>query len=169
MNRTEKAQLVESVRADTDAAGLIVVMTMSGLNAGATASLRRKANAENTTIQVVKNRLGKLAFKGTRLEGLANLLKGPTALAYSADPIAAAKVVAGFGNDNDKVKILGGLMGDKPLSADNVIALSKLPGLNELRAKLLGLLQAPATKVAGVVQAPAGQLARVIGAYAAKN
>ncbi len=168
MNRTEKAESMEQLRKDTDAAQLLIVMQMSGLNAGTTATLRRKSNEQKTKIQVVKNRLGKLAFKGTRFEELSNLLKGPTAIAYSTDPIAAAKVVADFSNDNDKVQILGGLMGDKTLTAANVIALSKLPGLNELRGKLVGLLQAPATKIACVVQAPAGQLARVFAAYGNK-
>lgn len=168
MNREQKTELVSEVRSDTDKAGLIVVVQMLGLNAGATASLRRKVSEGQATLRVVKNRLAKLAFKDTRYENLIDLMKGPTALAYSADPIAAAKVIADFSNDNDKLQIVGGMMGDKMLDKNAVMALSKLPSLDQLRGKLIGLLQAPATKVAGVVQAPAGQLARVIAAYGNK-
>ncbi len=169
MNRDQKAQLVQDVQADAKDAALMVVVHMSGLSASETASLRRKSVSNKVNLRVVKNRLAKLAFKGTPYEPLIELMKGPTALAYSADPIAAAKVVAEFGNDNDKLQIVGGAMGEKQLSKDAVVALSKLPGINELRGKLVGLLQAPATKIACVVQAPAGQLARVFAAYGNKS
>lgn len=169
MNREEKAQLVSEVQAGLKSAAVVVITQQTGLSASETASLRRKTYEGKTKFQVVKNRLAKLALKGTPYEHLTALMKGPTAIAYSADPVSAAKVIADFGNDNEKLKILGGAMGDKQLTKDAVIALSKLPSLDALRGKLIGLLQAPATKVAGVVQAPAGQLARVFAAFGSKN
>lgn len=168
MNREEKKQMVADVREGVMGAGVVVIAHQSRLSASETASLRRKTYESGTKLQVVKNSLAKLAFQGTPYEHLISLMKGPTAIAYSTDPVAAAKVIADFGNDNDKLQVLGGGMGEKSLSKDAVIALSKLPSLDALRGKLIGLIQAPATKVAGVVQAPAGQLARVFAAYGSK-
>ena len=118
---------------------------------------------------VAKNRLAQLALKGTKYEGLEKLLKGPTAIAYSSDPIAAAKVAVTFAKSNEKLTIVGGSMGADVLGPDAVKALATLPSLDELRAKLVGMLQTPATRVATILQAPAGQLARVFGAYAKKG
>ena len=106
---------------------------------------------------------------GTVLDGLKPLLKGPTAFAWSADPVAAAKIAVEFAKTNEKLVVLGGALGTQVLNVDGVKALAELPSLDALRAKLIGVLQAPATKVAGVLQAPAGQLARVFGAYANKD
>ncbi|HCP01754.1 MAG TPA: 50S ribosomal protein L10, partial [Rhodospirillaceae bacterium] len=116
--------------------------------------------------KVTKNRLAKLALAGTPYEPIVDLFSGPTAIAYSADPVAAARVAVDFAKENDKLIVVGGAMGDTRLDESAVKALASLPSLDELRGKLVGLLNAPATKVAGVLQAPAGQLARVIGAYA---
>ena len=115
--------------------------------------------------KVTKNRLAKLALKGTKFEQLEDQFSGPTAVAFSSDPIAAAKVSVEFANKNEKLTILGGGLDDKFLDAASVIALAKLPSLDALRAQLIGLLQAPARNLVGVVQAPAGQLARVFSAY----
>ncbi len=169
MKREQKEQLVSEVSKALNGAASIVVLQQSGLKAGDTATSRRKVNENNVTLKVLKNTLARLALKGTQYEYLIPLFKGPTAVAYSADPVSAAKVIAGLANDNDKIQIVGGGMGDKNLSKADVIALSKLPSLNELRGKIVGLLQAPATKVACVLQAPAGQLARVFSAYGSKN
>tara|TARA_A100001037_G_scaffold286584_1_gene295119 strand:- start:566 stop:958 length:393 start_codon:yes stop_codon:yes gene_type:complete len=116
--------------------------------------------------KVTKNRLAKLALAGTPYEPITDLFSGPTAIAYSADPVAAARVAVNYSKDNDKLIVVGGAMGDTLLDEDAVKALASLPSLDELRGKLVGLLNAPATKVAGVLQAPGGQLARVVGAYA---
>ena len=121
------------------------------------------------TVKVAKNRLAKLASQDTDYAGISDLLTGPTALATSIDPVAAAKIAVEFAKTNDKLEIVGGSMGSQVLDADGVKALASLPSLDELRAKLVGLIQAPATKVAQVVGAPAAQLARVFGAYAAKD
>jgi large subunit ribosomal protein L10 len=118
---------------------------------------------------VTKNRLVKLALAGTSAEPISDLFAGPTAIAYSQDPVAAPKVAAKFAKGNDNLVIIGGIMDQTVLDADGVKNLASLPSLDELRGKLVGLLNAPATKVAGVLQAPAGQLARVVGAKAAQG
>jgi large subunit ribosomal protein L10 len=115
--------------------------------------------------RVTKNRLAKIAIKGSKFEQLADQFSGPTAIAVSEDPVAAAKVVSEFAKTNDKLVILGGALGEKMLDAAGVAALAKLPSLDDLRSKLIGVLQAPAGKLASVVQAPAAQLARVLSAY----
>ncbi|HEX7657117.1 MAG TPA: 50S ribosomal protein L10, partial [Sphingomonas sp.] len=119
--------------------------------------------------KVSKNRLAKIALKDTDYAGISDLLTGPVGLATSSDPVAAAKVVAAFAKTNDKLEIVGGAMGATVLDVAGVNALATLPSLDELRAKIVGLVQAPATKLAQIAQAPAGQLARVFGAYAAKD
>jgi large subunit ribosomal protein L10 len=121
------------------------------------------------SVRVAKNRLAKLAVKGTDAETIADLFKGPTVIAYSKDPVAAAKVATDFAKANDKLVILGGSMGRTSLDADGIKALASLPSLDELRGKLVGLIVSPATRVAQVVAAPAAQLARVVGAYANKS
>jgi large subunit ribosomal protein L10 len=121
------------------------------------------------TYKVAKNRLAMRALDGTRFQGISPLLKGPTALAWSKDPVAVAKTAVEFAKTNDKFVILGGALGAQTLNADGVKALAELPSLETLRAQLLGLIQTPATRIAGVIQAPAGQLARVLKAYADKD
>jgi large subunit ribosomal protein L10 len=117
---------------------------------------------------VAKNRLAKIALEGTEVNTIAPLLKGPTLLAYSGDPVAAPKVAVDFAKTHERLVILGGAMGKTALNPDGIKALAALPSLDELRAKLVGLIQAPATKIAQLLQAPAGQLARVLNAYASK-
>ena len=171
-NRQQKQEKASAVKKGLESANLVIITEQSGLSASETASLRGKVFAGGVHFNYVKKTLAKIALKGTRYEELSALMKqskSPTAIAYSEDPIAAARVIAGFSNDNEKLKILGGAMGDKMLDANSVVQLSKLPSLDELRGKIVGLLQAPATKVAGVVQAPAGKLARVFAAYGSKN
>ena len=109
----------------------------------------------------------RLALEGTPYQGLSDLFVGPTAIAYSDDPVAAAKASADFAKGNDRLVILGGALGDKALDADGVKALASLPSLDELRGMIVGLLNAPATRVAGVLAAPGGQLARVLAAHGA--
>ncbi len=163
-NRLAKQTLIDAFGTDIKDAGLIVVVQQSGLDADQTLALRRSMRAESVGLKVVKNTLLKRLFKGTKLEGLSEYLKGPTAIAYSADPVAAAKVAAAFAKKNDKFQILAAAMGEQILDKQGAMALASLPSLDELRGKIVGLLVAPATKIAGVLQAPAGQLARVMSA-----
>ncbi|MDD5587250.1 MAG: 50S ribosomal protein L10 [Alphaproteobacteria bacterium] len=163
-NREAKKKLVEVLGSEVKDAGLMVVVQQSGLNAAQTLELRRAMRAAGVTMKVGKNTLTRRAIKDTVLEGLTPYLKGPTALAFSKDPVAAAKVAAEFAKKNDKLKIVAAAMGDKILDAKGAMALATLPSLDELRGKMIGLLLAPATKIAGVLQAPAGQLARVMSA-----
>ena len=144
----------------------VIVTHNLGLSATEITNLRRETRAGGATFRVAKNRLARLALEGSAFEGIADLLTGPTALAYSLDPVAAAKVVVAFAKKNEKLIILGGAMAGQTLDVAGVRALASLPSLDELRGQLVGLIQAPATKIAGVVQAPAGQLARVLKAYA---
>ena len=163
-NRLAKEQLVAEIDDEIKAAELIVVTQQLGLNATQTRNLRIEMLKNGVGLKVAKNKLVKHAIKGTRFAGLEKFLVGPTALAYSKDPIAAAKASVEFSKKTDKFKVIGGVMGDQLLDEAQVKALATLPSLDQLRAKLIGLLQAPATKIAGVLQAPAGQLARVLSA-----
>lgn len=169
MDRSGKQKLVSEIKETLSDAQLVVITHQSGLTVAQVSDLRRKMRAAGAGYKVAKNRLTMLALKGTKYEGLEKLLKGPTAIAFSSDPIAAAKVAVTFAKGNEKLKIVGGSMGADLLGPDAVKALAALPSLDELRARLVGMLQTPATRVATVLQAPAGQLARVFGAYAKKG
>ena len=165
MDRSRKEELVAELHRTFEDTNLLVVTQQTGLTVQEVTSLRNQMREEGASFHVTKNRLAKIALKGTKFESLENIFTGPTAIAVSADPVAAAKVAVGFANKNDKLTIVGGALGDKSLDVDTVMALAKLPSLDELRGKIVGLLQAPAGKIVGVLQAPAGQLARVFGAY----
>ncbi len=166
MNRTEKRDFIASLAAVFAETSMVVVTRNDGLTVADVTDLRRKVRAAGATYKVAKNRLATLALDGTQFDGIAPLLKGPTALAWSADPVAVAKVIVEFAKTNDKLVLLGGSLGSQVLSADGVKALAELPSLDTLRAQLVGLISTPATRIAGVTQAPAAQLARVFGAYA---
>jgi large subunit ribosomal protein L10 len=165
VDRAQKAELVSELKGVFDKTGLVVVTHYTGLSVAELTDLRVQMRGVGAQFRVTKNRLTKLALEGTKCESIAHLFTGPTAIAYSDDPVAAAKVSIDYAKKNDKLVVLGGVMGNTELDANGVKALATLPSLDELRAKLLGLINAPATKVAGVLQAPAGQLARVFGAY----
>ena len=169
MNRSEKTDAVAVLNATFNESAVVVVTRNLGLTVAQSTDLRNKMRDAGATYKVAKNRLTKIALADTQYAGLSDLLTGPTALATSRDPVAAAKVAVEFAKTNDKLEIVGGAMGDTLLDVDGVKALASLPSLDALRAKLIGLIQAPATKVAQVLVAPAGQLARVFGAYAAKE
>ena len=169
MNRSEKTDTVAALNATFNEAAVVVVTRNLGLTVAQSTDLRLKMRDAGAGYKVAKNRLAKIALNDTQYESLSDLLTGPTALATSGDPVAAAKVAVEFAKTNDKLEIVGGAMGSTVLDVEGVIALASLPSLDELRAKLIGLVQAPATKVVQVVSAPAGQLARVFGAYAAKE
>jgi large subunit ribosomal protein L10 len=169
MDRAEKSAFVQdmhSVFADT---GCVVVAHYSGLTVAEMGDLRRRMRTLGATFRVTKNRLTQLALRDTPYASLSDLLKGPTGLAFSSDPVAAAKASVEFAKQNQKLVVLGGAIGGTMLDAKGVEALASLPSLDELRAKLIGLVNAPASKLVGVLQAPAGQLARVLQAYASKE
>ena len=165
MDRAQKEELVTSLTEVFKSTSVVVVAHYSGLTVAQMSRLRRQMKASGASVKVAKNRLAKIALEGSDVAHVASLLKGPTVIAYSNDPVAAPKVAVEFAKANDKFVILGGAMGKTTLNPDGVKALASLPSLDELRAKLIGLVQAPATKIAQVVTAPAAKLARVFGAY----
>ncbi|RFC62848.1 50S ribosomal protein L10 [Fulvimarina endophytica] len=169
MERAEKREFVTALNQTFQEAGVVVVAHYAGLTVANMNDLRSQMRAAGGTVKVAKNRLAKIALQGTDAEGISNLFEGQTLIAYSSDPIAAAKVSNEFAKKNDKLVILGGSMGTTTLDANGVKALADLPSLDELRGKLVGMIQTPATRIAAVVQAPAGQLARVFNAYATKD
>lgn len=166
MDRSQKEALVASLHNSLQETQCLVLTHQSGLTVAEVTQLRVLMRDAGASFKVTKNRLARLALAGTQFEQLSSLFTGPTAIAYSQDPVAAAKVAVEFANKNDKLTIIGGSLGANQLDAAGVKALATMPSLDTLRAKLVGLLQTPATRVAGVLQAPAGQLARVFGAYA---
>jgi large subunit ribosomal protein L10 len=149
--------------------GTIVVAHYAGLTVADMTALRARMRDAGAGVKVAKNRLAKLALKGTEAEGIADLFNGPTVIAYSKDPIAAAKVATDFAKANEKLVILGGAFGRTALDPNGVKALATMPSLDELRAKLVGMIKSPASRIAQVVAAPAAQVARVVGAYAKKS
>ena len=169
MEKAKKAEVVEDLNGVFAKAGSVVVAHYSGMTVAQMSDLRSRMRAAGASFRVSKNRLAVRALKGTPVEGIAHLFKGPTGIAVSDDPIAASKVAVAYAKDNNKLVILGGSVGATTLDVNGVKALATLPSLDELRGKIVGLLVAPATKIAGIVQAPAGQLARVIGAYSKKE
>ncbi|WP_435418872.1 50S ribosomal protein L10 [Parerythrobacter aurantius] len=169
MDRSQKADAVAQLNAVFNEAGVVVVTRNLGLTVAQSTDLRLKMRDVGASYKVAKNRLAKIALKDTAYEGMGDMLTGPTAIGYSTDPVAAAKAAVDFAKTNDKLEIVGGAMGGQVLDEAGIKALASLPSLDELRAKLVGLVNAPATKVAQVVNAPAAKLARVFGAYAAKD
>jgi large subunit ribosomal protein L10 len=169
VDKTEKAEVVEDLSGVFAKAGSVVVAHYSGMTVAEMSDLRARMRAQGASFRVAKNRLAMRALKGTAVEAISHLFKGPTGIAYSSDPVAASKVAVAYAKDNGKLVILGGAVGALALDANGVKALAELPSLDALRGKIVGLLVAPATKIAGVVQAPAAQLARVIGAYSKKE
>jgi large subunit ribosomal protein L10 len=166
VNRNEKAELIETLQSTLSEAAAVVVTHQTGLTVAESSDLRGRMREAGAGFKVTKNRLTKIALQGTKYEDISDLFTGPTAMGTSADPVAAAKVLVNFAKENDKLTVIGGSLDGKVLDKAGVEALAKLPSLDELRAKLVGLLNAPATQVARVTQAPAAKLARVIQARA---
>ena len=169
MDRAQKAEAVSALNATLSNAASVVIVRNLGLTVAQSTVLRQQMRDAGASFKVSKNRLARIALDGTPYTGIGDLLTGPTAIASSADPVAAAKVAVEFAKTNDKLEIVGGGMGNVVLDVEGVKALAALPSLDQLRATLVGLVQAPATKVAQIAAAPAGQLARVFGAYGAKE
>lgn len=169
MDRAQKPVVVSDLNAVFGEVGVVVVTRNLGLSVAQSTDLRTKMREAGATYKVTKNSLAKIASKGTAYEQIGDMLTGPVALASSVDPVAAAKVAIDFAKTTDKIEIVGGAMGETLLDANGVKALASMPSLDELRAKLVGLVNAPATKIAQIAQEPAAQLARIFGAYAAKE
>lgn len=166
MLREEKEAQVTALRQTFEGSALVVVTHYSGMSVAELEDLRARVREAEAGFKVTKNRLTKIAIAETEFAGLTDHFKGPTAITFSADPVAAAKVTADFAKKNEKLKIIGGALGSQILDEAGVQALAKLPSLDELRGKLVGLIVTPAIRLATVTQAPASQLARVFQAYA---
>jgi large subunit ribosomal protein L10 len=164
VNRTEKAELIETLQSTFNASTTVVVAHQVGMTVAESGDLRQKMREAGAGFKVTKNRIAKLALKGTRYEDLDSIFTGPTVVGTSEDPVAAAKILVDYAKGNPKITIIGGSMDGKTLDKAGIEALAKMPSLDELRGKLVGLVQAPAAKIARVVQAPAGKMARVIKA-----
>jgi large subunit ribosomal protein L10 len=169
MDRSQKAESVAFLNEVFGEAGAVVITRNLGMTVAQSTALRIKIREAGASYKVAKNSLAKIAIAGTDYEGLDEFFTGPTAIAASADPVAAAKAVVDFAKTNDKLEIVGGAMGSVVLNADGIKALATMPSLDEMRAKLIGLIQAPATKIAQLTTAPAAKLARVFAAYAEKD
>jgi large subunit ribosomal protein L10 len=169
LDRAEKREVVTALHDVFAKTGVVVVAHYAGLTVSAMTKLRSEMRGAGGQVKVAKNRLVKLALEGTDAKGIADLLKGPTCLAFSADPVAAPKIAVKFAKANEKFVILGGAMGNTVLDAKGVNSLADLPSLDELRGKLIGLIQAPASKIARTLKEPGAQLARVFAAYGKKD
>lgn len=169
MDRVQKQELVTSLNDIFGAANLIVVTRPLGLTVAESTDLRVQMRDLGASFKVTKNRLTRLALKGTKFEPLSDLFSGPTAIAYSEDPIAAAKVAVKFANANEKLEIIGGGLFEEVLDVSGIKTLATLPSLDELRGKIVGMISTPATRIAGILQAPGGQLARVVQAHASQG
>jgi large subunit ribosomal protein L10 len=165
VDRLAKKNTVAAMQGDFSEAKTVVVTHYAGMTVQEVTELRKKMNGLGAGFRVTKNRLAKLAVTGTQYDHLKGMFVGPTAVAFSDDPVAAAKGVVEFAKNNPKLIIIGGAIGGEVLSVDKVTSLAKLPSLDELRAKIVGMINTPATRIAGVVQAPAGQIARVLNAH----
>ena len=169
MERAEKREFVTNLNTVFENTGSVVVAHYTGLTVAQMSDLRSKMRVAGGTVKVAKNRLARIALQGTKSEGMADLFKGQTLIAYSDDPVTAPKIAVEFAKTNDKLVILGGAMGATTLNADGIKALATMPSLDELRAKLVGMISTPATRIAQVLSAPGAQVARVLNAYSQKD
>lgn len=164
MDRSQKEELVASLHDAFQGAAAVVVTHYTGLTVAEVTDLRAQMRSAGASFKVTKNRLTRLALKGTPYEAIEAMFKGPTAVAYASDPVAPAKVAVEFAKKNAKLVVIGGAMGATELNADGVKSLASMPSLDELRAKIAGMLTQPAAKIAMVLQAPGAQVARVLSA-----
>jgi large subunit ribosomal protein L10 len=168
LDRDRKKRLTDSLHAALAETSVVVVAHQSSMTVAEVTELRRQMRDAGANFRVTKNRLAQRALDGTKFEALKPLFKGPTAIAFSRDPVAAAKVAVTYADKSEKLTIVAGSLGERQLDIAAIKALAALPSLDQLRGKMVGLLKAPATKIAGVLQAPAGQLARLLAAHANK-
>lgn len=169
MDRTQKAELVDFLNGVFNDTSAVIVAHYKGLSVAEITDLRQQMRESGASFKVTKNRLARRALDGTKCQPISELFTGPTAIAYGDDPVAPAKVAVEYAKKNENLVILGGMMGETELDANGVKNLASLPSLDELRSKIVGLLNAPATRVATVTQAPASKMARVFGAFAEKG
>lgn len=169
MERAEKREFVTWLNSTLQESGSFVVAHYSGLTVAQMNDFRSKMREAGGSVKVAKNRLAKIALQGTASEEVSGLFVGQTLIAYSQDPVAAPKIAVDFSKANDKLVILGGAMGSTRLNAESVKSLASLPSLDELRARLVGMISTPATRIARIVKEPAAQVARVVGAYSRKD
>ena len=169
MDRAQKAAAVTELKQTFSEVAVVVVTRNHGMSVAQSTQLRNRMREAGATFKVSKNKLARIALDGTDYLSLSDMLTGPVGLATSTDPVAAAKVAVDFAKTTDKFEIVGGAMGATALDPAGVQALATMPSLDELRAKIVGLIVAPATKIATITQAPAAQLARVLKAYAEKE
>lgn len=169
MDRAKKQAMVAELQETFESNNLVVLTHQSGLTVTEVSELRKQMREAGGSFKVTKNRLAKIALKGTKFEGMTDSFTGPTAIAVSKDPVAAAKIAVEFANKNEKLQIVCGSLEAEALDVDAVKVLAKLPSIDELRGKIVGMIQTPATRIAGVLQAPGGQLARVFSAYSSSE
>ena len=169
MDRAQKSELVAELKQTFSETSVVVITRNLGMTVAQSTALRNRMREAGASYKVSKNSLALIALEGTQYASIGDMLTGPTALATSSDPVAPAKVVVDFAKTNPKLEIVGGAMGDTLLDENGVRALAELPSLDELRARIIGLVNAPATKIARTLMEPGAQLARVFGAYAAKE
>jgi large subunit ribosomal protein L10 len=169
MDRAQKSELVEQLKQTFNETSVVVITRNLGMTVAQSTALRNRMREAGASYKVSKNSLALIALEGTPYASIGDMLTGPTALATSSDPVAPAKVVVDFAKTNPKLEIVGGAMGDTLLDVNGVKALAELPSLDELRARIIGLVQAPATKIARTLMEPGAQLARIFSAYAAKE
>ena len=165
MDRTAKEDFVASMQKTFEDSSIVVVTHYTGLTVSEMSDLRSQMLEVGASFKVTKNRLTRIALEGKKYQPLEDMFNGPTAIAYSKDPVAAAKATVNFSKDNKKLVVIGGALGEEQLDLEALKKLASLPSLETLRAKILGMINTPATRVAGVLTAPAGQVARVIGAH----
>lgn len=168
MLRKQKEELVEQFSGQLKDMGVLIVVQQSGMTVAEMTTLRGRMRDAGARFRVTKNRLAKIAIEGTQFENARDMFQGPTAVAFSVDPVAAAKVCVAYANGNSKFSIVGGVIGERVMDAAAVEQLSKLPSLDEFRAKIVGLVNAPATKLVTVLPQPATQLVTLMGAPQAK-
>ena len=169
MIRQDKVQAVADIEEIYSNNSAVIITHYHGLSVSQLSKLRKTLSNEGSAFKVVKNTLAKIAAKNAGIEGVDSLFKGPVGIVYSTDPVSSAKIVTKFAKENDALKVVGGILDNSAVDSKVIAQLSSLPSMDELRGKVIGILQAPATKIACVVSAPASQLARVINAYSNKK
>ena len=168
MNREQKESFVQNLKSIIADNSLVLVFHYRGMSMTDMTDLRVQSFNSGCNIKVTKNRLTKLALEGSDKAALSEFFDGPTAIAYSSDPVQLTKLLTNFAKNNSNLVILGGIMDNEILSVEKIEILSKLPALEEIRAQLIGLISSPAQKIASVLTAPSGDLARVFNAYSNK-